>query len=503
MKRLLLLGFLCVLCVSAVYSEDKIKVEELIKQLGNDDFQKREFAQSELTKYGEKLIGQYRDARDKKQKTRDKLKGEIEKFADALREACHGNDPEIKMRANQIRQYFYSWIQYNVWSPDGTKIAFMSNQNNQHEIYVMDADGKNQKRLMKNKLSMGEPAWSPDSTKIAVLIAKVDRTSGPGGWVASGAELCVIDADGKNQKILTNYIVPQEGFSLEQVAWSPDGTKIAFSITNYIFIISADGKDDRKTLMEDQGIYSTPLCWSPDGTKIAFIRTSFEGKKISKSEIYIMDTDGKNLKKLSENKTTDWLPVWGPTSVREISALFSGVESADLSGSKVLMVVAPSNFRDEEYQIPREQLEKAGAKITVASSSLDESVGMLKKVKVKADILLKDVKMDDYDAVIFVGGVGAEKYFQDKEAYRIARETVEKNKILAAICLAPAILANAGVLKDKKATVFKSEKDTLKNKGASYEDKPVVQDGLIITANGPEAAADFAETIKEALKKPK
>ena len=169
-------------------------------------------------------------------------------------------------------------------------------------------------------------------------------------------------------------------------------------------------------------------------------------------------------------------------------------------GLKVLMVIAPQDFRDEEYQIPRERLEKCGVTITVASTSLDEAVGM-KGGKVKPDILLKDVKVADYNAVIFVGGVGAEKYYQDEEAQRIARETVEKDKVLGAICLAPVILANAGLLKGKKATVYESEKETLKAKGAIYEERKVVQDGLIITGNGPEAAAEFAELIKEALGK--
>jgi len=172
----------------------------------------------------------------------------------------------------------------------------------------------------------------------------------------------------------------------------------------------------------------------------------------------------------------------------------------NLNGARVLIIIAPQDFRDEEYRIPRERLEKSGARVTVASSSLDEAVGMLKEVKVKADVLLKDAKMDDYSAVIFVGGAGAKIYFQNGDAQRIAREAQEKNKVLGAICLAPVILANTGILKNKKATVYESEKETLKNSGALYEDQKVIQDGLIITANGPAATDEFAERFISALK---
>lgn len=173
----------------------------------------------------------------------------------------------------------------------------------------------------------------------------------------------------------------------------------------------------------------------------------------------------------------------------------------DLSGRNVLMVIAPQNFRDEEYQVPRERLEKCGAKITVAASSLTESVGMKRELRVTADILLKDVKTDDYDAIIFVGGIGAAEYFDNLEAYRLAREAVDKNKILAAICLAPAILARSGVLKGKQATVYETEKETLTKRGALYQEGPVVKDGRIITADGPEATYKFTERIKQALSK--
>jgi protease I len=122
----------------------------------------------------------------------------------------------------------------------------------------------------------------------------------------------------------------------------------------------------------------------------------------------------------------------------------------------------------------------------------------------KVDILARNFKADDYDAVVFVGGTGAFNYFQDQEAHRIAQEVVSKNKVLGAICIAPVILAKAGVLKDKEATVWSSKTDKspikqLEEGGAKYIGQEVVQDGKIITANGPQAAKQFAEKIVDVL----
>ena len=82
---------------------------------------------------------------------------------------------------------------------------------------------------------------------------------------------------------------------------------------------------------------------------------------------------------------------------------------------------------------------------------------------------------------------------------------MEKQKILAAICIAPAILAKAGVLEGKNATVWSSVLDKgpikiLEENGANYVEKDVVVDGNIITANGPQAASEFGRKIVEILK---
>ena len=163
------------------------------------------------------------------------------------------------------------------------------------------------------------------------------------------------------------------------------------------------------------------------------------------------------------------------------------------------MVIASSQFRDEEYQKPREILEAAGVKVTVASSSLNEAVGML-GLKVKPDILLQDARMEIYDAVVFVGGMGATEYWDSPTAHALAKQAYQSGKVTSAICLAPMTLANAGLLKGKKATIWKDAAGDFKTKGVVYTGKPVEQDGKIITGSGPDAAEAFGKALAEALK---
>jgi len=169
-----------------------------------------------------------------------------------------------------------------------------------------------------------------------------------------------------------------------------------------------------------------------------------------------------------------------------------------VSGRKVLMVIASRQFRDEEYAKPRQILEAAGAEVTVASSSLQPAKGML-GMTVTPDVLLPDVDPGQYDAVIFVGGMGATEFWEDPVAHRIARQTHGQGKVTSAICLAPMTLANAGLLKSKRATMWPSEAAQLKTKGVLYTGKPVEQDGHVITGSGPEAAEAFGQAILEAL----
>ncbi|MDH4162454.1 MAG: DJ-1/PfpI family protein [Nitrospirota bacterium] len=169
-----------------------------------------------------------------------------------------------------------------------------------------------------------------------------------------------------------------------------------------------------------------------------------------------------------------------------------------LTGKKVLMVIAKSKFRDEEYLEPRKALESEGAAITVASSSLEVAEGML-GLKVKPDRLITGVKEEDFDGVVFVGGGGSKEYFDSPVAHDLARNFYDHDKLTSAICIAPAVLANAGLLKGKKATSFPSSEATLKSRGAVITGEDVSMDGKIVTAVGPEAAKKFGQKLVDVL----
>lgn len=162
------------------------------------------------------------------------------------------------------------------------------------------------------------------------------------------------------------------------------------------------------------------------------------------------------------------------------------------------MIIASQNFRNEELFKPKEILEKAGAKAVVVSTTREEVRGML-GAQVKPDLLLSELEVKDYAAIVFVGGVGAAQYWDDPLAHTIAREALEKGKVLAAICIAPVTLARDGVLSGKRATVFPSEVEKLKERGAIYTGAKVERDEKIITASGPEAAEDFGKALLQAL----
>jgi protease I len=164
----------------------------------------------------------------------------------------------------------------------------------------------------------------------------------------------------------------------------------------------------------------------------------------------------------------------------------------------VVFIIPGENFRDEELFVTGRVLEMAGVQTIVASTKTGPVRGMLGSVA-EARILLNGVRVDDCDAIVFVGGLGTRLYFDNPVALNIVREAAAKKKVLAAISTAPTILANAGVLKGVRVTGSSSERVTLERAGARYTGTPVERDGLIITAAGPVMAADFGRAIADAL----
>lgn len=167
------------------------------------------------------------------------------------------------------------------------------------------------------------------------------------------------------------------------------------------------------------------------------------------------------------------------------------------------MVIASEGFRDKEFFIPAEILENSGFKIVIASDEKGIAQGD-DGGEVKIDLLIKNVEPKDYKAIVFIGGPGALDHLDNEHSYNAAQEFYKQKKLTAAICIAPVILAKAGLLKEKEAAVWtapldKSGQKQIEKEGAKFIDKKIIKDGAVVTACGPEAAEEFGEAIAEEI----
>lgn len=166
---------------------------------------------------------------------------------------------------------------------------------------------------------------------------------------------------------------------------------------------------------------------------------------------------------------------------------------------KILMIIAPNNFRDEEYFEPKNVFIENKFQVLTASKEVSVALGKLGGTA-NVDLDISEINSSDYDGVVFVGGNGAIEYQRDETINKIIHDFLKENKLVSAICIAPTVLAYAGALKDKNATVWNGDSEQsviLGINGANFVDENVVVDENIITANGPHAAKEFAKKIVE------
>jgi len=164
---------------------------------------------------------------------------------------------------------------------------------------------------------------------------------------------------------------------------------------------------------------------------------------------------------------------------------------------QALLIIAKQGFQDMELNGTRDGLVTAGFEIVLGSSQAGPCSGKLGGTE-EASVALKDVNVEDYDRIAFIGGPGASQFFDDPEALRVAHETVRAGKPLGAICIAPLILAKAKVLAGKEATVWDSggeQQKELEKYEAIYTGDSVTVSDNIVTANGPPAAEEFGKTL--------
>jgi protease I len=166
---------------------------------------------------------------------------------------------------------------------------------------------------------------------------------------------------------------------------------------------------------------------------------------------------------------------------------------------RALLVVAPRDFRDEELFDTKAELERAGHFCTIASNTIGKCTGMRGRTT-RAEVSIDEVDVADYDAIVFVGGSGARVFFSDPNATTLARTAFDAGKVVGAICVAPTILATAGILHDRRATAFASDIAELRSGGARYNGPGVAVDGKVVTASGPDQAAAFGKALVQVLR---
>lgn len=172
---------------------------------------------------------------------------------------------------------------------------------------------------------------------------------------------------------------------------------------------------------------------------------------------------------------------------------------------KIAIIIAFKNFRDEEYFETKEILENNGFKTKAFSNEKGIAIGKFGG-EVEINQTLNDLNIKDFNAIIFVGGSGAISLLNNTDSYNIIKKANANKKIIAAICIAPVILAQAGILKNKKATVWSSNMDKsaikiLKENNAIFKEDLAISDENIITAKGPEAINAFTKEIIDKLNK--
>ncbi len=211
------------------------------------------------------------------------------------------------------------------WSPDATQIAFSSRREGSLDIYVMDADGTNTRRLTSTKLDDQHPTWSPDGEHIVF-----DRSDG---------DLYVMKADGSAAKRLTTTLAPET-----EPAWSPDGRSIACarrlpgtSIREVWLVDTETGKAHQLTTLEAQS--HTPA-WAPDGRTIAF-SSNDKGERFG---IFTIRVDGTGLRQVTPASSSDaFEPSWSPDGSLIAFTRDGSIVTIDERGSEAVLTDAGNN----------------------------------------------------------------------------------------------------------------------------------------------------------------
>ena len=211
-----------------------------------------------------------------------------------------------------------------------------------NQIYVMEADGSNVRNLSNSEEHDSLPLWSPNGQLIAFTrsldLNSSSNTNSDGSntncqKLKGQTDIYLMNADGTNQKKLTNIGLDNELLSIP-IGWSQDSKKIffhSFKLCNsetvaYLYAVNID--DSSLTIitqLPQYGSYTTTITLSPDSQQIAFEARDADGDM----EIYLMNADGSNRRQLTQNTETDEYPSWSPDSKQVAYSRRAALESRD------------------------------------------------------------------------------------------------------------------------------------------------------------------------------
>lgn len=169
--------------------------------------------------------------------------------------------------------------------------------------------------------------------------------------------------------------------------------------------------------------------------------------------------------------------------------------------SAKILILATDGYERSELRVPLDELKRRGASVKIASIKEGQIKSWDKTDwgdTVPVDLQAKDVKIEDFDALVLPGGqINPDKLRIDDNAVRVVRDFVESGKVVAAICHAPWLLVEVDALRGRQATSYWSIKTDVKNAGATWKDEKVVTDEGIITSRSPDDLEAFVNKIVE------
>lgn len=211
------------------------------------------------------------------------------------------------------------WLGSPTWSPDGRRIAFTAHNGREdsasdRDIWVMNADGTNQLRLLRTPDEFeSEVAWSPTGARLAVVTLY--------GYTP---DITVMNPDGSDRRSLTGQRLGS--FAGFEPDWSPNGERIVFTgwrgnagfapnnffpiAEHEVYVVGANGSS--RVRLTSNGVSDQMPTWSPDGRRIAFVRAARPLHR--SSEIWLMNADGTHTRRLTKNRAVDVSPAWRPVA---------------------------------------------------------------------------------------------------------------------------------------------------------------------------------------------